>query len=50
MENLLSEGARKLLQVAIENEVVEYLVNNRERRAKDGQRVLVRDGFFQNGN
>ena len=50
MEKVLTEGARKLLQVTIENKVVEYLENNREQRAEDGLRVLVRDGFSQNGN
>lgn len=41
MEKVLSEGARTLLQVTIENEVVEYLENNREQRAEDGERVLL---------
>ena len=42
---LLSEGARKLLQRAIENEVVEYLETNRERRTEAGQRAIVRNGY-----
>jgi len=32
LEELLSEGARKLLQTAIENEVVEYLEAHRDPR------------------
>ena len=44
LEELLSEGARKLLQTAIENEVAEYLEANRERRSDAGQRVIVRNG------
>ena len=44
LEELLSEGARKLLQAAIENEVAEYLEANRERRSDAGQRVIVRNG------
>jgi putative transposase len=44
LEELLSEGARKLLQTAIENEVVEYLEAHRERRTEAGQRTIVRNG------
>jgi putative transposase len=44
LEELLSEGARKLLQTAIENEVVEYLEAHRERRTETGQRAIVRNG------
>jgi transposase-like protein len=44
LEELLSEGARKLLQTAIENEVVEYLETHRERRTDGGQRAIVRNG------
>src|SRR5258708_13697746 len=48
LEKLLSEGARKLLQRAIENEVVEYLETNRERRTQAGQRTIVRNGYHPN--
>jgi transposase-like protein len=44
LEELLSEGARKLLQTAIENEVAEYLEEHRERRSDAGQRAIVRNG------
>ena len=44
LEELLSEGARKLLQTAIENEVAEYLQVHRERRADTGGRAVVRNG------
>jgi putative transposase len=44
LEELLSEGARKLLQTAIENEVAEYLEEHRERRIDAGQRAIVRNG------
>jgi putative transposase len=44
LEELLSEGARKLLQTAIENEVAEYLEEHRERRTDAGQRAIVRNG------
>ncbi len=45
LEKLLSEGARKLLQVAIENKVTEYLEGNREQRTETGQRAVVRNGY-----
>jgi transposase-like protein len=44
LEELLSEGARKLLQTAIENEVAEYLEIHQERRTDAGQRAIVRNG------
>ena len=45
LEELLREGARKLLQEAIENEVAEYLEIHRERRSDCGQRAIVRNGY-----
>jgi putative transposase len=45
LEKLLSEGARKLLQAAIENEVVEYLESRREHCTETGQRAIVRNGY-----
>jgi putative transposase len=44
LEEILSEGARKLLQTAIENDVAEYLEEHRERRTDKGQRAIVRNG------
>jgi putative transposase len=45
LEKLLSEGARKLLQAAIENEVAEYLESNRGQQTEGGQRAIVRNGY-----
>jgi putative transposase len=45
LEKLLSEGARKLLQAAVENEVADYLESNREQRTETGQRAVVRNGY-----
>ena len=36
LEQLLQEGARKLLQAAIENEVIDYLQFHKDRRDEDG--------------
>ena len=50
LEELLREGARKLLQEAIENEVAEYLEIHRERRtdADSGQSYAM--ATIRNGN
>ena len=46
LEELLSEGARKLLQAAIENEVAEYLQSQSARRSESGERSVVRNGHL----
>src|SRR5215469_1390182 len=46
LEQLLSEGARKLLQAAIENEVSEYLEGRSNRRTESGERSVVRNGYL----
>jgi transposase-like protein len=45
-EQLLQEGARKLLQAAIENEMIEYIQFHQDRRDEDGQRLVVRNGHL----
>ena len=46
LEQLLQEGARKLLQAAIENEVIEYIQFHKNRRDENGQRLVVRNGHL----
>ena len=46
LEQLLAEGARKLLQAAIENEVAEYLQGQSNRRTESGERNVVRNGHL----
>jgi putative transposase len=46
LEQLLQEGARKLLQAAIENEVVDYIQFHKDRRDENGQRLVVRNGHL----
>ena len=46
LEQLLAEGARKLLQAAIENEVAEYLQDQSNRRTESGERNVVRNGHL----
>ena len=46
LEQLLQEGARKLLQAAIENEVMDYIQFHKDRRDENGQRLVVRNGHL----
>ena len=46
LEEILREGARKMLQAAIENEVEEYIVKNQLERDDRGHRLAVRNGFL----
>jgi len=44
LEEIIREGARKLLQQAIENEVAEYLERFRGQTDEEGRRLVVRNG------
>ena len=46
LEEILQEGARKLLQAAIENEVEEYIEEYTQRRDERGRRLAVRNGYL----
>jgi putative transposase len=46
LEELLQEGARKLLQMAIENEVSEYLENHRQFVGEKGEQQVVGNGYL----
>src|SRR6202051_109466 len=46
LEQLLREGARKLLQAAIENEVIDYIQSHKDRVDENGQRLVVRNGHL----
>jgi hypothetical protein len=46
LEQLLREGARKLLQAAIENEVIDYIQFHKERVDENGQRLVIRNGHL----
>jgi len=46
LEQTLKEGARRLLQQAIENEVQEFLDQFEEVRTEGGQRSVVRNGYL----
>ena len=46
LEQLLREGARKLLQAAIENEVIDYIQLHKDRLDENGQRLVVRNGHL----
>lgn len=44
LEEIIRDGARKMLQAAIENEVSEYIERNRESTDGEGRRLVVRNG------
>ena len=44
LEEILRQGARKMLQATIENEVIEYVENNRHLRDDEGRCLVVRNG------
>jgi hypothetical protein len=46
LEEVLSEGARKLLQATIENEVAEYLQSQSAHPTESGERSVVRNGHL----
>lgn len=46
LEEIIREGARKLLQQAIENEVAEYLERFSGQGDERGRRLVVRNGFL----
>jgi hypothetical protein len=46
LEQLLREGARKLLQAAIENEVIEDIQFHKDQLDENGQRLVVRNGHL----
>jgi transposase-like protein len=46
LDDTLREGARRLLQQAIENEVQEFLERSMESRTEDGCRSVVRNGYL----
>src|SRR3990172_2832352 len=46
LDELVREGARKMLQTAIEAEVDEFLVQHADRRDADGKRSVVRNGYL----
>ncbi len=45
LEEFLKEGARKMLQVAIENEVQEYIEHFQNLKNEKGHKVIIRNGY-----
>jgi transposase-like protein len=46
LDELVREGAQRMLQAAIEAEVEEFLVDHAGRRDDEGRRLVVRNGFL----
>jgi len=50
LEEILREGARKMLQAAIENEVLEFIENHKTITNEKGNRFIVRNGYLPTRN
>ena len=46
LEEVIREGARRLLQAAIEDEVAEYIACFQNIKDEQGKRMVVRNGFL----
>jgi len=46
LEEVIREGARRLLQAAIEHEVAEYIMCFQDAKDEQGRRMVVRNGFL----
>ena len=50
LEEVIKDGARKMLQAAIENEVIEFIENNKNMTNEKGHRSIVRNGYLPQRN
>jgi transposase-like protein len=50
LEEIIRDGARKMLQSAIENEVLEFIENNKYQKDEKGHRLIVRNGYLPKRN
>ena len=46
LDSLVREGARRMLQEALENEVAEYMARMSDLRTKEGRQAVVRNGYL----
>jgi len=46
LEGIIREGARKMLQAAIEQEVIEYIASLADKTDENGKRMVVKNGFL----
>ena len=46
LDEVLREGARKMLQAAIENEVAEFIENHKNKTNEKGHRLIIRNGYL----
>ncbi len=46
LDQIVRDGAQRMLQAAIESEVDEFLVAHQDRRDENGNRLLVRNGYM----
>jgi len=45
IDSLVREGARKMLQAALESEVAEFIERHRERHDENGRHIVVKNGY-----
>jgi len=50
LEDILRDGARKMLQAAIENEVAEFIENHKNITNEKGHRAIVKNGYLPQRN
>ena len=50
LEEIIRDRARKMLQSAIENEVIEFIENNKCQKDEKGHRLIVRNGYLPKRN
>lgn len=50
LEDILRDGARKMLQAAIENEVSEFIENHKNITNEKGHRAIVKNGYLPQRN
>ena len=50
LEEVIRDGARKMLQAAIENEVIEFVESHKNITNEKGHRVIVRNGYLPQRN
>jgi transposase-like protein len=46
LEDVIKDGAKKMLQAAIENEVIEFIENNKYKTDEKGHRFIVKNGYL----
>ena len=46
LDQIVRDGARKMLQAALENEVAQFLESHSEKVDEEGRRLVIRNGYM----